>query len=121
MALIKCPECGKEVSDKAKACIHCGSPMNVVNGKIKIKCGWIDGSIWKAKIVTDDGRELAKIPQGGVASFSIEKDEHVTVSWRLKSVEGTLEYEGCNSYEITVVGFFQRLALNKVDHIDSED
>ncbi len=28
MALIKCPECGKEVSDRAKACIHCGYPLN---------------------------------------------------------------------------------------------
>ena len=27
MALIKCPECGKEVSDKANACIHCGYPL----------------------------------------------------------------------------------------------
>ena len=28
MALIKCPECGKEISDKANACIHCGYPLN---------------------------------------------------------------------------------------------
>ena len=28
MALIKCPDCGKEVSDKAKNCIHCGCPLN---------------------------------------------------------------------------------------------
>ena len=28
MALIKCPECGKEISDKAPACIHCGYPLN---------------------------------------------------------------------------------------------
>lgn len=27
MALIKCPECNKEISDKAKACIHCGYPI----------------------------------------------------------------------------------------------
>ncbi len=27
MALIKCPECGKEISDKAPACIHCGLPL----------------------------------------------------------------------------------------------
>ena len=27
MALIKCPECGKEVSDKAEICIHCGYPL----------------------------------------------------------------------------------------------
>ena len=27
MALIKCPECGKEISDRAAACIHCGFPL----------------------------------------------------------------------------------------------
>lgn len=27
MALIKCPECGKEISDKANSCIHCGYPI----------------------------------------------------------------------------------------------
>lgn len=27
MALIKCPECGKKVSDKAPACIQCGYPL----------------------------------------------------------------------------------------------
>jgi len=27
MALMKCPECGQEVSDKAPACIHCGFPL----------------------------------------------------------------------------------------------
>ncbi|KKL26148.1 hypothetical protein LCGC14_2398190 [marine sediment metagenome] len=27
MALIKCPECDKEVSEKATACIHCGFPL----------------------------------------------------------------------------------------------
>ena len=28
MALIICPECGKEVSDKSKECIHCGYPLH---------------------------------------------------------------------------------------------
>ncbi len=27
MALIKCPECGKEISDQAEVCIHCGYPI----------------------------------------------------------------------------------------------
>lgn len=30
MALIKCPECGGNVSDKAPACIHCGYPLQNV-------------------------------------------------------------------------------------------
>lgn len=29
MAIIKCPECGKEISDKAEKCIHCGYPLYV--------------------------------------------------------------------------------------------
>ena len=28
MAIIKCPECGKEISDKAAVCIYCGYPIN---------------------------------------------------------------------------------------------
>lgn len=31
MAMIKCPECGQEVSDKAAACIHCGAPLNHID------------------------------------------------------------------------------------------
>ena len=26
-----CPECGKEVSDRAAACIHCGCPLEQKN------------------------------------------------------------------------------------------
>ena len=27
MAMINCPECEKEISDKAESCIHCGFPL----------------------------------------------------------------------------------------------
>lgn len=30
MGLIICPDCGKEVSDQAPACIHCGRPLQAV-------------------------------------------------------------------------------------------
>lgn len=36
MALIKCPECGKDISDKTKQCIHCGFPLETMN--INKKC-----------------------------------------------------------------------------------
>ena len=35
MALIKCPDCGKEISDKAEKCIYCGK---VFIQKAKIYC-----------------------------------------------------------------------------------
>jgi len=39
MALIKCPECDKEVSNKAQRCIYCGFPLTesincIINGKV---------------------------------------------------------------------------------------
>lgn len=43
MALIKCPKCGQEISDKAKKCIHCGNILldeAVVIDKVKCSsCG----------------------------------------------------------------------------------
>ena len=36
MALVPCKECGKEISDKAKACPQCGVPL-----KLEVGCGAI--------------------------------------------------------------------------------
>jgi hypothetical protein len=33
MALIKCSECGKDVSDKAAACPNCGAPLSTSSGR----------------------------------------------------------------------------------------
>ena len=30
MALVKCSECGKEISDKALSCPHCGNPIQAI-------------------------------------------------------------------------------------------
>lgn len=35
MALIKCPECGKEISDTAKNCIHCGYVLKEDNNTVQ--------------------------------------------------------------------------------------
>lgn len=35
MALINCPECGKEISDKASSCLNCWCPIN--NKKVEIE------------------------------------------------------------------------------------
>lgn len=40
MALIKCPECGKEISDQATSCPNCGIPINAhVRQKYCQHCG----------------------------------------------------------------------------------
>ena len=35
MALIKCPECGKEISDAAESCPNCGYP---IKGQQQMMC-----------------------------------------------------------------------------------
>lgn len=37
MALIKCPECGTDVSDKAEKCPKCAYPINTVNNIPPVK------------------------------------------------------------------------------------
>ena len=36
MALIKCPECGKEISDRAPLCVNCGCPIQSQNVESKL-------------------------------------------------------------------------------------
>ena len=53
MALIKCPECGREISDKAKACIHCGYPLAeyiiTTPSETQTKIN-VDATIWRCPI-----------------------------------------------------------------------
>lgn len=49
MALIKCPECGKEISDKSDKCIHCGFPLTKTKNKICV----INGKEYDLSFVLD--------------------------------------------------------------------
>ena len=40
MPLIKCYDCGKEISDKSKTCIHCGCPIFKESVKTMKKKKW---------------------------------------------------------------------------------
>lgn len=63
MALIFCPECLKEVSDKSETCIHCGYPLNtpldkepnIENRNVCPKCGYIMSGILNC---TDCGTKM---------------------------------------------------------------
>lgn len=60
MALIKCPECGKEISDKAASCPNCGCPVHVEDNAPEAK----DGNIQETSEVPKKkkgGRGILKI------------------------------------------------------------
>lgn len=73
MALIKCPECGKKVSDKANACIHCGYPLN----EQKEDVGITDFHLRKTSLLDEDTLkyEFQKIADNVLKSME-EKEPH---------------------------------------------
>lgn len=77
MALINCPECGKQVSDKANACPNCGYPIAASTG-VKIRCLSDDRSV-KYMVFLSDGRELTRVPIDAVATINISKPTRITI------------------------------------------
>lgn len=62
MALIRCPECNREISDKAEKCIHCGCPLRIVQGKAIFQTSGERIALMAKYLITDeDGNELAKL------------------------------------------------------------
>lgn len=55
MSLIKCPECGKEISDKSANCIHCGFPLRDNNTQYSKKniC-IVDGTAFDFSDILDE-------------------------------------------------------------------
>lgn len=92
MALTKCPECGTEVSGKAKNCPNCGCPMEVLRPRRTVRI-----KLSHAKAPTgfcdDQSAEIAaKIKvlwEGDVSetvNLDIEKPASVTVKYRISLV-----------------------------------
>lgn len=84
MALIDCPECSKEISDKASACPHCGCPVTQesLSEESILKCpdfpndlsiGGAIGFIFvKGKFIKNENIH-SQIPEGAVHVFFHEK------------------------------------------------
>lgn len=62
MSLIKCPECGAEISDKARSCIHCGYPLP----KLKEKTNFD-----KNTFLENEGNEIPLMIRSRASSFVI--------------------------------------------------
>ncbi|MCL2004048.1 MAG: hypothetical protein FWG72_08620 [Oscillospiraceae bacterium] len=73
MALIRCSECGRNVSDKASACVHCGCPLTYgsKNQKYEMKAQKID--LKQKKQDLEDSKKTARCPRCGSTSLSAHK------------------------------------------------
>ena len=88
MALIKCSECGKEISSKAAACPYCGCPIEstVKEGIVRIKMpnniveGWVGLFSSRDAIVKDkSGKTLWQGQHGENAKFTIDEPTHIII------------------------------------------
>lgn len=88
MALIKCPECGKEISDKAHACPNCGCPLSemVTSGIVRIKMpnnivqGWAGLFSSRQAVIKDKtGTVLWEGKHGENASITIDGPKEIFI------------------------------------------
>lgn len=89
MALIKCPECGKEISSKAATCIYCGCPIEATqpDGTVRIKMSVLKaptGFNGNQKVsVSSDGKTLWEGHSGEVAEIYFKGDTEITVNYHM--------------------------------------
>ena len=89
MALVKCPECGKEISNLAKSCPNCGCPIESISpsGEVRIKLSPVKAATGfngqqKATIFCGS-KVLWEGYTGEVAELFFDKATNVTVKYHL--------------------------------------
>lgn len=76
MAIINCPECGKEISDKAIACPNCGMPIASKKDDVLIRFPVCEGQLFNNRCYVYDKKAkkiLASGKQGETLSFICKK------------------------------------------------
>ena len=69
MALIRCPECGKEISDSAQVCPNCGCKTELGN----------QNEIMKTSLLADIGFTVLGIICAFVAYYTVSTDAFVVL------------------------------------------
>ncbi|MDR0839379.1 MAG: zinc ribbon domain-containing protein [Oscillospiraceae bacterium] len=129
MALIKCPECGQEISDRADSCPKCAYPIAGTrsDGKVRIKISIPpDGGLYIVRIFeVATERLLAEGRAGGIFEFSVTRPTRIKFCGVIKKEQliTTVDATGGGRYNATwKMGFFSPVigGCSKVDVIDSD-
>ncbi len=131
-SLIKCPDCGNEVSKRAKVCIHCGCPLEelVTSGVVRIKIpsdivyGWIGlFSSRKAVITSAHGKVIWEGSHGDNASFTIDEPTSIQIDlggWANPVVGTVVPKKKYACIQDMGVHMLATYRLTEVDVIDAE-
>lgn len=80
MALIECPDCARQVSDRAAACLNCGYPLAEME-----RAEYFDSS--------SGGDAWSNSPDGSEVFTGLEPEDDKTVLPAVHSLPGSLEEE----------------------------
>ena len=120
MALIKCPECGTEVSDKAAACPKCAYPIAQSQEQKIVEMAFdaVSGQVFNNKCFVYDmsGNELASCRQGDTVSFKCEKPMTIQVKMSGCFGKPTAEVEPGGLYQVSITGM-GKVRIQKVSRI----
>ena len=140
MALIKCPDCGKDVSSRAKNCPFCGCPIDelVSSGEINIEKKINNITIRTSKkalglgvyyVIYCNDKELVKMKHGQTFECNIAVDSTLVAKpkgWNGISsdpikIEGNKPYKiACSYYKGSLIR--TKISLDIVDNFtDSSD
>lgn len=131
MALIKCIECGKEISDRASTCPNCGCPVSEMSpsGTVRVKMPVLElglvglFSSRDASVVNEVGEVLWKGRHGENASFVVNGETKITIKlggWA-NDTEGRVRPR--TKYALVQdmgAHMFATYTLTEVDTIDSD-
>ncbi len=134
MAMIKCPECGKDVSDKAKSCPNCGCPIESLmpSGVVKIKFSALNlasGLNGNQKVsLSSNYKILWEGNAGEVAELFFEGPTNVTIKYHLNLMHfggecsGIIDPQKSKKYNVSVrTGILStKLVLQPVDILDAD-
>ena len=113
MAIIKCPECGQDVSDKATSCPHCGCPINdalegnfdYINGK-KVDVDKINFLLGLGKIVNviDYLQHDIELDYNTAVNIARTYQEKLNPTHKCETEGNVIKCPTCGSTDVTRIG-----------------
>lgn len=141
MAMIYCPECGKQVSDQAVACPNCGYPIAArfaqplhterKSEEVRIKLpntnqfasGFVGLFCSKNACIKSAGRTIWQGHHGDTARFRIDEPKHIMIDLGNWANPVTGDVEPGRRYQLVQdqgVHMLATFRLSEVDIIDSD-
>jgi len=114
MAMISCPECNSQVSDKAPACPQCGVPI-ATETSVKVRFPVYQGQLLNTGCsVFVGGRVVAQCRQGETATFNLSTAAAIQVKVGGGFGKPTIWAQPGDRFEVGYRGF-GKVFIAKVD------